>query len=210
MRSSFLAGALIAAIGATSGHAAANAPFPTSKVASPRADLLSQFMADPRPARARFTQTDERGRTAGTLVIASRGRLKWEQTAPYPMTVVSNGKTTWQVDPDLKQATRLAADTTEGWAAVFGNRQRLERDYVVVQKDRRVILTPRHADGIKATIDFDAAGHPSQVILGAGPGDRNQASTTRILFTQWSRLSSAPVALFDYQPGKDMDVVGAR
>lgn len=207
MRRALLAFAVATATASLFAQAATRTAAPPAPVRAVQADLLSQFMVDPRPARARFTQVDERGRSSGTLVVGTQGRLRWEQTLPHELLLVSNGKQTWQVEPDLMQATRLDARVGEGWAAVFGNRQQLERDYTVSQQGRRIVLTPRNADGVKASIEFDASGNPQRAILGAGPGDKRDATTT-ITFTQWARLPGNTKALFDYQPGKGMDVIG--
>lgn len=180
-----------------------------SGLAQAQGDLLEQFMGDPRPAQAQFTQTDAKGTVTGEMTVGRQG-FRWEQASPYPSLIVSNGKVAWQVDPDLSQATRMQVDPSQGWAGAFGDRNALEATYIVSQKGRKITLTPRDGNGAVGTIEFDAKGNPASATFGRGELDLDPHAITRIDFGPWTRLrGTTHGALFEYTPGAGMDVIGA-
>lgn len=171
-------------------------------------DLLARFMAHSQPARAAFIQVDQAGETRGVLTVGKMG-LRWEQYEPYPSLLVSNGKVAWQVDQDLRQATRMVVDANQGWAGAFGDRKALEAEYEVKQQGQRLTLTPRSDQGTGGMIEFDAQGNPVAIELGRGQLDLDPNATTRISFGQWTRLDNSDAkALFEYEPGAGIDVIG--
>lgn len=71
--------------------------------------LAAEFtLAPPPPGRmitGQFTQSTPSGtKSTGRFWIAARGEMRWEQSAPYDLLLVSSGGSVWQVEPDLNQA----------------------------------------------------------------------------------------------------------
>lgn len=84
-----------------------------------QASALDALLALLRPMEsfsARFVQTvfDRDGteieRSAGHVLAARGNRFRWETETPWPQTLVSDGKTLWQYDPELDQAVSRQLD----------------------------------------------------------------------------------------------------
>lgn len=72
-------------------------------------EQLKSFFATSHAMRGSFTQTviSQNGRkpqqTAGVFAVERPGKFRWSYEQPYVQLLISDGKTLWSWDPDLKQ-----------------------------------------------------------------------------------------------------------
>jgi len=100
-------------------------------------ERLKAFNSGIRSLTAEFTQQmlDERMRevqaNTGDVALERPGRFRWVYRTPYPQLLVSDGKTLWMYDPELKQATRrgIGGALSGSPAELLAGSADLERSY---------------------------------------------------------------------------------
>lgn len=161
---------------------------------------LADFFYKSGAASAEFTQKDRQGTSSGKITLGHGGRVRWEQRRPYTMLIVSDGQHAWQVDYDLKQATRLDPAASNGWSSFF-NPKANEKTHTVAKLGDVFFFTPINPrQYTPARLKTDAEGHPIWLAI-----EGNER--VEITFSNWTR--SAPRrSEFEYRPDSGMDVVG--
>jgi len=128
---------------------------PLAHAASAEA-TLAQFLDGINAYEARFTQvqTDDRGlkiqESSGRMALSRPGKFRWQYDAPVAQLIVTDGKTLWLYDEDLKQVTvRPAAEALQGTpAALLAQKTALTDTFNVVDDGmengaNKLKLTPK-------------------------------------------------------------------
>ncbi len=191
-------------------------------VARAEPNLLQQFLQPVQAFKARFVQRslDEQGRVLaedrGWMLLARPQRFRWQVEEPFEQTILSDGYTLWQIDPELNQATRqtLQGGETGGWLWAWTHPDQLDRRFVVEETRQGpgtglLRLRGRQSDGLQELLLQFEAGQPTRIVSTDALGGR--------LVIELSRLQIDPPvdeALFRFEPPANMDVLvmdaGAR
>ena len=95
--------------------------------------------------------------SVGTLSIKRPGRFRWEETAPEPLLLVTDGTSLWNYDAELEQVTVQNVSDLDraNPAQLLGGGADLERDFVVVGGYRVDTLNWVDVRPRATTSDFD-------------------------------------------------------
>jgi outer membrane lipoprotein carrier protein len=169
---------------------------------------------------ARFTETVTRQgappvQRTGTICYQKPGKLRWEFDTPQPETIVSDGKTIYDYDPELDQVveTPLAQAFKNQAAAAFllgaGN---LKRDFIAAPPSQsladgltHVELVPKNAgQRIDAGIDTSTYNITSLAIHDPMGGE------TVLKFSNIELNQSQKASLFEFTPPSGADIVSSQ
>jgi len=181
------------------------------------ADLIKNFVAEVRGAKAEFIQTvvDSYGKpvsqSTGTFQFSRPGKFRWTYVKPYEQLIVGDGVKVWVYDKDLNQVTVKALGDALGSspAALLAGSNDLDRAYTFVQLAKKdgldwVEATPTDPESQfeKMRLGFRRSNPESMQLY-----DRLGQVTT-IKFTRLQRNPKFPADLFRFTPPEGADVVG--
>lgn len=187
---------------------------------SPAADAtgleqLKTFLATTARASGVFTQTvtARSGRkpqqSAGIFAFQRPGKFRWSYEKPYPQLLVSDGKTFWSYDPELKQVAIKKLDGAFGSspAALLSGKD-LERNFLLkegaAEKGVEFIeATPKRDDASfeRVKIGFVANLPVSMEIHDAF------GQVSLLHFTRFGVNPTLPADLFHFTPPQGADIV---
>jgi outer membrane lipoprotein carrier protein len=179
-------------------------------------DQLRSFLEGTKSARGAFSQSviAKSGRkpqqSAGIFAMARPGKFRWSYEVPYPQLLVSDGKTFWSYDPELKQAVskKLGQALGASPAALLAGGD-LEKTFEL--RDGGV------GDGLEFAEATPKQSEASFTRIRIGLRDNlpvsmeihdNFGQVTRLVFTQFERNPPVDPAIFRFVPPKGADVVG--
>lgn len=177
---------------------------------------LSQFLDGTRTVQAAFTQTqtDDRGRasptTVGEMTLSRPGGFRWDVQQPNAQLIVTNGKTLWLYDQDLRQVTvRPAAEALQGTPAALLMQGKALRDTFkieVISNSKGIAklrLLPKAASNDFTQVDlWLKGGAPVRMIF------RDQfGGATDISFSGVRTNQAVAEAKFAFSPPKGTEVV---
>ncbi|PKO83317.1 MAG: outer membrane lipoprotein carrier protein LolA [Betaproteobacteria bacterium HGW-Betaproteobacteria-11] len=188
------------------------APFP---VLAGGLEQLKTFLVTTTRASGTFTQAvvSRSGRkpqqSAGIFAFQRPGKFRWSYERPYKQLLVSDGRTLWSYDPELKQVAEKKLGNAFGAspAALLAG-QELERHFELKEEANEngvdfVAATPRGEDksfervriGLRDNLPVSMEIHDAfgQVSL--------------LLFTRFESNPALPAGLFHFTPPAGADVV---
>jgi outer membrane lipoprotein carrier protein len=178
-------------------------------------EQLKTFLATTTSASGVFTQTvvAKSGRkpqqSAGIFAFQRPGKFRWSYEKPYPQLLVSDGKTFWSYDPELKQVAIKKLDSAFGSspAALLAG-QDLERNFLLKEGGTEagvefVEALPRSGDASfeRVRIGFVANLPVSMEIHDAF------GQVSLLQFTRFGANPVLPADLFHFKPPPGADVV---
>ncbi len=179
-------------------------------------EQLKSFFAMSHSMRGSFTQTvtAQNGRkpqqSAGIFAVQRPGKFRWSYEQPYVQLLVSDGKTLWSWDPDLKQVVvKRVGQLLGGSPAELLAGGDLEKNFELAESAGRdglefVDAKPRKADASFSLMRIGLTGNlPVQMEVHDNFG---QVTQLRL-----NRIESNPVLsaeLFRFKPPAGADVVG--
>lgn len=178
---------------------------------------LQRFLTEVQTLSARFEQTqfDEKGQAAGVrggdFILARPGRFRWHYETPYEQLMVCDGKTIWNYEPDLAQATfRDAGPVLQDTpAALLAQGGRLEDRFTVTDggqdgDSQRLRLEPKAADADIRLIELwlQASGVPVRMRFHDPLG-----GVSDIRFEDVRRNARVDESGFRFSPPAGVDVV---
>lgn len=178
-------------------------------------EQLKTFLATTTRASGVFTQTvtAKSGRkpqqSAGIFAFQRPGKFRWSYEKPYPQLLVSDGKTFWSYDPELKQVAvkKLGSAFGSSPAALLAG-QYLERHFEIKEGMAGngvefIEATPRSGDASfeRIRIGFVANLPVSMEIHDAF------GQVSLLHFTRFGANPTLPADLFHFTPPQGADVV---
>lgn len=178
---------------------------------------LQRFLTEVQTLSARFEQTqyDDKGQVAGVrggdFVLARPGRFRWRYEKPYEQLMVCDGKTIWNYEPDLAQATvRDAGPVLQDTpAALLAQGGKLEDRFTVTDggqdgETQKLRLEPKTADADIRLIELwlQASGAPARMRFHDPLG-----GVSDIRFEQVQRNGRVEESAFRFSPPDGVDVV---
>jgi len=183
--------------------------------------LLKTFVETTESASGEFLQKalDEKGnpsaeQSSGRFAFARPGKFLWETCEPFPQVVVSDAKTLWIYDPDLKQVTvrTLQANVAGSPAALLFGKADLEAAFqLLALPDKEglswVKATPKKADAayVALEVGLDERGVPQQMRVLDTFG-----MTNLYIFKRMTVPSDMKESVYDFQIPRDADVLRDR
>lgn len=182
-------------------------------------DELARFTRGLKGLEGEFTQQvyDANGRrkesSAGKVAVSAPRLFRWEYTTPFVQLVVADGEKVWIYEPDLQQATvkpQGEEERNSPLVALF-EPARLERQFDVSEDAtpsdglQWMTLTPKvdaEANFQVARLGFNGQGLARMEVVDL------VGQKTEIRFGAWRRNPSFAAGTFQFEPGKDVDVVG--
>lgn len=178
-------------------------------------DQLVGFLAETHTAQGTFTQSLV-GRTgkkpiqsAGEFSFERPGKFRWAYERPYRQLMVSDGKTLWSYDPELKQVSVKKLDHSLGASPAGllagGNLDKYFdlRDSGLIEGIETVDATPRGEDAIFQRVRI---GMSDKLPVYMEIYD-NFGQTTYLRFTRFERNPKLPPRSFSFTAPKGTDVV---
>ncbi|MBF0613932.1 MAG: outer membrane lipoprotein chaperone LolA [Magnetococcales bacterium] len=160
--------------------------------------ILDADAPEPKESRGRFA--------------ASRpGKFRWDYTAPYPQVIVSDGRTVWFYEPDLKQVTRSSAarlDKTPAGFLTSGKKLEEIFSWEVIPGptagSTAVVLKPIHEGSIRwIAITL----HPKKDEILDFVVEDTLKHRSRITFTGWRANGDLSAERFRFEVPKGVDVI---
>jgi len=170
---------------------------------------FEQFVQTVPAATGRFSQytVGPQGQTAkpqtGVFYFSRPGKFRWDVQKPYAQLVLSDGKSVYQYDPDLSQATVRAVDaaiSSSPAAILFGHGKLLDAFVVTALPDADGMswfrAVPKRPDAGLNQVDVGMLlGNPARLLLVDGFGQ-----TTRVDFERLRAQSDFPAGTFIFTP----------
>lgn len=178
---------------------------------------LQRFLTEVQTLSARFEQTqyDDKeqatGVRGGDFVLARPGRFRWRYEKPYEQLMVCDGKTIWNYEPDLAQATvRDAGPVLQDTpAALLAQGGKLEDRFTVTDggqdgDTQKLRLEPKTADADIRLIELwlQVSGTPARMRFHDPLG-----GVSDIRFEQVQRNGRVDESAFRFSPPDGVDVV---
>ena len=179
---------------------------------------LAKFVDGVQSLQAGFTQTqtDEKGgvlnSSVGSMALSRPGRFRWQYQKPAEQLIVTDGKTLWLYDQDLRQVTiRPAEEALQGTpAALLSQKKTLTEAFTLADAGQdgdihKLKLTPKSADSDFKSVDlWLKGGAPVRMLF------RDQlGGATDISFSQIKTNLKLDDAQFRYLPAKGVEVIDA-
>jgi outer membrane lipoprotein carrier protein len=179
-------------------------------------EQLKSFFATSHSMRGSFTQTviAQNGRkpqqSAGIFAVQRPGKFRWSYEQPYVQLLVSDGKTLWSWDPDLKQVVvKKVGQLLGGSPAELLAGGELEKNFELAESTARdglefVDAKPRKADASFSLMRIGMTGNlPVQMEIHDNFGQVTQLRLNRI-----ESNPALATELFRFKPPAGADVVG--
>lgn len=146
----------------------------------------------------------------GTMKVERPGKFYWEVKSPIKQTIVTEGKTVWIHDPDLKQVVKKTLDAEFANTPALllsGDEKQIMKSYRVTQPDQRRTyykLYPKDQEGAfqSMTISFGAKNIPTLMIL-----EDSLGQMTYVNFKNVKLNSKIPTNTFNFEVPKGHDVI---
>lgn len=178
-------------------------------------DQLKAFLATTKQASGTFTQTvtSRSGRkpqqSAGIFAFQRPGKFRWSYERPYKQLLVSDGRTLWSYDPELKQVAEKKLGSAFGAspAALLAGEE-LERYFELKENASEngvdfVTATPKGEDKSFERVRIGlAANLPVSMEIHDAFGQ-----VSLLHFTRFESNPALPAGLFHFTPPADVDVV---
>lgn len=185
-------------------------------VANPAADQFRQFVEAFSAATGQFEQYTVTGQgqttraQSGSFAFERPGKFRWDVEQPYAQLVVSDGRSVFQYDPDLRQATVRPVDQSIGSspAAILFGDVALDDAFnieALPEQDGMEWLRaiPEQPDSGLNQVDIGMfEGKPARLLLRDSFGQ-----TTRIDLSRIRAQSSFSSDTFEFSPPTGTDVV---
>lgn len=179
-------------------------------------DQLKVFFATTQGMRGTFTQivTAQNGRkpqqSAGIFAVQRPGKFRWSYEKPYVQLLVSDGKTLWSWDPDLKQVVvKRVGQLLSGSPAELLAGGDLEKNFELTESAAHdglefVEAKPRKADNSFSLMRIGLSGNlPMQMEV-----HDNFGQVTQLRFSRIEANPAFAADLFRFKPPAGADVVG--
>ncbi|MDO5678810.1 MAG: outer membrane lipoprotein chaperone LolA [Pelistega sp.] len=176
---------------------------------------LRDFVKNIKSASGQFAQQTVGGSKAkpaqsGTFAFERPGKFSWKTTKPYEQSVISDGKTVYQYDPDLMQVTERSTKNAVGAspASILFGTGSLDDNFnvkVLPEKDGMVWLraTPKVADAGMSHIDIAFANNlPAELQILDSFGQ-----TTSIKLRNFKSNAAISASTFRFTAPKGVDRV---
>lgn len=176
---------------------------------------LRDFVKQIKSASGQFAQQTIGGSKAkpvqsGTFAFERPGKFSWVTTKPYEQSVISDGKTVYQYDPDLMQVTERSTKNAVGAspASILFGTGSLDNNFnvnVLPEKDGMVWLraTPKVADAGMSYIDIAFANNlPTELQILDSFGQ-----TTSIKLRNFKQNAAISASTFRFNAPKGVDRV---
>lgn len=177
---------------------------------------LQSFLKDVRSARGSFEQrviAQSGGKaqvSSGTFALQRPGHFRWAYEKPYAQLLVSDGKTFWSYDPDLKQVvTKPVGKAFAGSPAEFLAGGDINKHFEVSDGGTSdgmdfIDARPRSENSgfTRVRIGF-VAQQPALMELHDSFGQ-----VTLLRFTRFEANPSLPAEGFRFAPPKGVDIIG--
>jgi len=185
-------------------------------VATDAIEQFEQFVQTVPAATGRFSQytIGPQGQTAkpqtGVFYFSRPGKFRWDVQKPYAQLVLSDGKSVYQYDPDLNQATVRtvgSALSSSPAAILFGQGKLLDAFVVTPLPDQDGLswfrAVPKQPDAGLNQVDIGMLlGNPARLLLVDGFGQ-----TTRVDFERLRAQSDFAPGTFSFTPPPGTQVV---
>ena len=183
----------------------------TQTAADQLAQLLNRFMT----MKANFSEEtlDNHGRDVadsnGTVMIARPGKFRWETHNPTHQVVMTNGKTLWIYDVDLKQATEQpVSQSAMSPARLLSGDAKNTLTQFDITIDVKPSMTTFHLTPIKNDMPFrDVVMRFVQQQLRVIQVQTNLSQMNVFTFSNMQRNVSLPDSLFNFVPPKGVEVL---
>ena len=180
---------------------------------------LARFLDGVTSYQANFTQlqTDERGmkiqNSSGTMALSRPGKFRWQYAAPAEQLIVTDGRTLWLYDEDLKQVTvRPAEEALQGTpAALLSQKKTLTETFTVSDEGdadgvKKLKLMPKSKDSDFQDVSLWLRdGSPVRMVFRDTLG-----GSTDISFTQAKTNTKLNAGLFRFVPPKGVEVIDSE
>lgn len=176
---------------------------------------LRDFVKQIKSASGQFAQQTVGGSKAkpaqsGTFAFERPGKFSWKTTKPYEQSVISDGKTVYQYDPDLMQVTERSTKNAVGAspASILFGTGSLDDNFnvkVLPEKEGMVWLraTPKVADAGMSHIDIAFANNlPAELRILDSFGQ-----TTSIKLRNFKSNAAISASTFRFTAPKGVDRV---
>lgn len=201
-------------------HLCVLAGFGVSAVFSPAlasgTEQLKTFLDQVRGARGAFEQSvvSKAGRkpqeAAGVFAMQRPGKFRWSYELPYKQLLVSDGRTLWSYDPDLKQAAvKKVGQAFSGSPAALLAGGDLDRSFELKDGGAAdglefVDAVPRQADASFARVRIGLRDRlPASMEI-----HDNFGQITRLRFTRFEPNPALNDSLFHFAVPKGVDLIG--
>lgn len=181
--------------------------------ANTEVNSLNQLLQNFHSMQANFTQTisDANGNSSnqqtGKVVIMKPGKFRWQVISPNEQLYISDGKTLWNIEPDLDQVTRSALTqnlSTTPLLLLSGNISDINSVFKVTELSaNQYRLIPTDNDSLikEVALTFNQ-GMISQISV-----TNTMGQVATVIFTDIKFNVKVPANTFNYTPDKSMQVL---
>ncbi len=177
---------------------------------------LKDFVAQVKSASGEFAQKTSGGKgknraaQTGTFSFERPGKFNWSVTKPYAQSVISDGKTVYQYDPDLRQVTERPVSKAVGAspaAILFGSGTLDDSFKLSALPDNQGMVwmraTPKVSDAGLSHVDIGFANNlPAELIILDSFGQ-----TTSIKLRNFKRNAKIPASAYQFKAPAGVDTV---
>jgi outer membrane lipoprotein carrier protein len=177
---------------------------------------LNAFLRDTKTARGSFEQRvlsasgQKAQQSSGTFALQRPGRFRWAYERPYNQLLVSDGKTLWSYDPELKQAvSRVLGQALSGSPAELLAGGDFDKHFKVSPGG-----TADGVDYVDAQPRSDSSGF-TRMRIGLANNlpvlmemHDNFGQVTFMRFTRFEANPALAADIFRFTPPKGADVIG--
>lgn len=186
----------------------------------PDAQLLTEYLSATDNITSNFVQHTHDGNQSllqtqkGRLSLSRPNKFKWESEAPYEQTLVSNGETLWQYDPDLEQVTVQKLDNRLSSTPVLllsGNSQYVSKEYDVysekLQDEMHFVLIPKRNDALfdRLRLEFSDDKSLKRMVIKDEVGQK-----TVITLSNTQQLKTIDASVYEFIVPEGTDVIKSQ
>ena len=186
----------------------------------PDAQLLTEYLSATDNITSNFVQHTHDGNQSllqtqkGRLSLSRPNKFKWESEAPYEQTLVSNGETLWQYDPDLEQVTVQKLDNRLSSTPVLllsGNSQYVSKEYDVysekLQDEMHFVLIPKRNDALfdRLRLEFSEDKSLKRMVIKDEVGQK-----TVITLSNTQQLKTIDASVYEFTVPEGTDVIKSQ
>jgi outer membrane lipoprotein carrier protein len=181
-------------------------------------ELIERFSADVEDFSARFEQQvykadgePDEAPSTGTFSLLRPDRFRWDYMTPDEYQIIADGKSLWEYDVELEQATEAPlSDLADSPAMLLSGQGKVADDYEIhdvgsLDGERWIELVPKVAqDDIKSARIAFRNGVPDALEYVDGLG-----KTTRIDFSDVEINQGLKARAFSFDPPRGVDIIRA-